>query len=89
MLPSRAATAKSAFWKSRFEAVVRPRVCAPAGAALALDVHGIEHLFLHLTCAEAPGELDQPVGKRGLPMIDMGDDGKIPDVRKLCHAGAV
>src|SRR5437763_6132196 len=58
-------------------------------AARALDLHGVEHLLLHLARAQAPGELDQPVGQGRFPMIDMGDDGKIADVGKVSHAGAV
>src|SRR5205823_10758031 len=58
-------------------------------AALALDLHGVEHLLLHLARAQAPGELDQPVGQGRFPMIDMGDDREIPDVGEVGHGGAV
>ena len=51
-------------------------------AALALDVHGIEHLLLHFPLAEPAGRLDQPVGQRRLAMVDMGDDGEVADVRQ-------
>jgi hypothetical protein len=49
-------------------------------AALALDVHGIEHLLLHLAHFEPAGELDQPVGERRLSVIDMRDDGEVTDI---------
>ena len=49
-------------------------------AALALDIHGIEHLLLHLARLEPAGELDQPVGQRGLAVVDMRDDGEIADI---------
>ena len=49
-------------------------------AALALDVHRIEHLLLHLARFEPAGELDQPVGQRRLAVVDMGDDGEIADI---------
>jgi hypothetical protein len=51
-------------------------------AALALDVHGIEHLLLarHFAVGQAPGHLDQAVGQRRFAMVDMGDDGEIADV---------
>ena len=49
-------------------------------AALALDIHRIEHLLLHLARFEPAGGLDQPVGERRLAMVDMGDDGEIADV---------
>ena len=49
-------------------------------AALALDVHRIEHLLDHLARLEPAGELDQPVGERRLAVVDMGDDREIADV---------
>ena len=57
-------------------------------AALALDIHGIEHLVLHLARGEPAGDLDQPVGKRRFAMVDMGDDGKIADMGKVGHGRA-
>ncbi len=53
-------------------------------AALALDIHRVEHLFLHLALLERPGHLDQPVGERRLAVVDMGDDGEIADVLEWC-----
>src|SRR5262249_5614102 len=52
-------------------------------AALALDVHGIEHLLLarHLAIGEAARHLDQAVGQRRFSMVDMGDNGEVADVR--------
>ena len=49
-------------------------------AALALDVHGIEHLLDHVALGHRPRLLDQPVGERRLAVVDMGDDGEIADV---------
>ena len=77
-------------------AVARP-VIEPHGlrldgdAALALDIHGIEHLLLHLARLEPAGELDQPVGKRGLAVVDMRDDGEIADIadRSGRHGGEI
>src|SRR5689334_23861622 len=54
-------------------------------AALALDIHRIEYLLLHLAVGQAAGHLDQAIGERGLAMVDMGDDGEVPDVRKVGH----
>ncbi len=46
--------------------------------ALLLDLHIVEHLPAHhLAVGQAAGALDQPVGKRRLPMVDMGDDTEI------------
>ncbi len=49
-------------------------------AALALDVHRIEHLLDHVALGHRPRLLDQPVGERRLAVVDMGDDGKVADV---------
>ena len=49
-------------------------------AALALQVHGVQHLGLHFAVGEAAAELDQAVGERGLAVVHVGDDGKIADL---------
>ncbi len=49
-------------------------------AALALEVHGVEDLGLHLARGQRAGELEQAVGERGLPVIDVRDDREIADV---------
>ena len=36
-------------------------------------------LFAHLALGEPSSILDQAVGERGLPMIDMRDNGKVAD----------
>ena len=62
-------------------AVIEPhRLRLDGDAALALDVHGIEHLLDHLARFEPAGELNQPVGERRLAVVDMGDDREIADV---------
>ena len=48
-------------------------------AALALEVHRIQHLRLHLARRQRAGELEQTVGKRALPMINMGDNREVSD----------
>ncbi len=70
--------------------VVQPhRLRLDGDAALALDIHGIEHLFLarHFAIGQAPGHLDQAVGQRRFAMVDMGDDGEVADVGNggSCH----
>jgi hypothetical protein len=55
-------------------------------AALALDVHRVENLLLHLALGQAPADLDQPVGQRRLAVVDVRHDGKIANVRGVCHA---
>ena len=49
-------------------------------AALALDIHGIEHLLDHVALRHCPRLLDQPIGERRFAMVDMGDDGEVADI---------
>ena len=49
-------------------------------AALALDLHRIEHLLDHVALGEAAGRLDQPVGERRLAVVDMRDDREVADI---------
>ncbi len=46
-------------------------------AALALQIHRIEHLVGHLAIAQPAANLDETVGERRLAVIDVGDDGEI------------
>jgi hypothetical protein len=48
-------------------------------AALALDIHGIEDLLLHLAQRDVAAQLDQPIREGRLAVIDMGDDREIAD----------
>ncbi len=49
-------------------------------AALALEGHVVQHLRLHFTVGQAAADLDEPVGQRGLAVIDVRDDRKVADV---------
>jgi hypothetical protein len=55
------------------------RVCLDRDAALALEIHRVEHLRFHLTGLKGPGELEEPIGEGRLSVIDMRDNGEIPD----------
>ncbi len=57
-------------------------------APLALDIHRIEHLVLHLARREPAAELDQPVGQGRFPMVDMGDDREIAEMGEVGHGRA-
>ena len=46
-------------------------------AALALQIHRVEHLGLHLAGLEAAAELDQAVRQRRFAVVDVRDDGEI------------
>ncbi len=45
---------------------------------LALEIHRIEHLARHLARVDRVRQLEQPIGERGLAVIDMRDDRKVP-----------
>ena len=46
-------------------------------AALALQVHGVEHLGLHLARGQRPGQLQQAVRQRRFSVVNMCNDRKI------------
>jgi hypothetical protein len=46
-------------------------------AAFALEVHAVEHLGLHLTRLERAGRLEEAIGERRLPVVDMRDHGEV------------
>ncbi len=46
-------------------------------AALPLQVHGIEHLGLHLAVGQAAAQVDDAIRQRGFAVVDVGDDGKV------------
>ena len=55
-------------------------------AALALEVERVEDLRLHLPLLQGASGLDQTVGERRLPVIDVGDDAEVADVVEF-HKG--
>jgi hypothetical protein len=59
----------------------RRRLRLDRDAALALEVHRIEHLGLHFAIGQSATALDEPVGKRRLAVIDVRDDREIADVQ--------
>jgi hypothetical protein len=48
-------------------------------AALALEVHRVEHLLGHLALGKAAAHLDEPVGERRLAVVDVRDDREVAD----------
>ena len=56
-------------------------------APLALEVHRVEDLRLHLARLQRAGDLEKAVGERRLAVVDVGDDGEVADVA-LVHLGA-
>ena len=45
-------------------------------AALALEIHRVEHLGFHLAHLQRAGQLEKAVGQRRLAVVDVGDDGE-------------
>ncbi len=48
-------------------------------AALALEIHRVEHLLAHLPLGERRGQLEDAVGERRLAVVDVRDDGEVAD----------
>ena len=46
-------------------------------AALSLQVHGVEHLGVHLSLGNRAGELKQAVAQRRLAVVDVGNNGEV------------
>jgi hypothetical protein len=49
-------------------------------AALALQVHGVQHLLLHFPVGQAAAQMNDAIGQGGFTMINMGDDGEISNM---------
>ncbi len=47
---------------------------------LPLKVHRIQHLFSQLPRRKGPSFLQETIGKGGLPVIDVGNNRKIPNL---------
>ena len=53
--------------------------------ALALEVHGVQQLRAHRPRVDGVGHLEDAIGQRRLPVVDVGDDREVPDVRLIGH----
>ena len=49
-------------------------------AALALQIHVVEQLGLHIAGANSIGELQQTISKGAFAVVNVGDNAKITDV---------
>lgn len=54
-------------------------------AALAFQIHGVQHLGLHLAVGQAAAHLDEAVCQGRLAMVDVGDNGEIADMTQVTH----
>ena len=64
------------------------RVRLDGNAALALEVHVVEDLVLHLLGSEGFGVLEKAIGKGGFAVIDMGDNAEVARKKllaRICH----
>jgi hypothetical protein len=52
-------------------------------AALALEVHAVEQLLLHVAGGHRAGELEDAIGQRRLAVVDVGDDREVADVLEV------
>ena len=52
-------------------------VALDGDALLALEIHVVEHLRLHLALIERIGLLQQAVGQRAFAVVDVGDDAEV------------
>ena len=52
-------------------------------APLALQIHRVEKLILHLTLADGVGALQQAITQRGLAMVDVRNNAEISDLRGI------
>ena len=50
-------------------------------AALLLEVHRVKQLVFHLARRDRARPMQQPIGKRRLAVVDVGDDAEISNVR--------
>jgi hypothetical protein len=48
-------------------------------ATFTLQVHGVQNLSPHTSLVYSTGEFEQAIGQRGLAVIDVRNDAKIPD----------
>ena len=53
--------------------------------ALALEVHRVEQLGAHAARVDRVGRLEDAIGQRRLPVVDVGDDREVPDVGLVRH----
>ena len=51
--------------------------CFDGDAALALKIHGVEHLRGHFALRKAAGHFNQAIGKRGFAVVNVRNDAEI------------
>src|SRR6185503_12820145 len=61
----------------------RDRVRLDRDATLLLQIHRVEKLGRHVAGGDGAGPMQQPVGERGFPVVNVGDDAEISYVRRV------
>src|SRR5471030_2194967 len=49
-------------------------------AAFALEIHGVEHLRIHLAVGQAAAQLDDAIGERRLTVVDVRNDREVTNM---------
>ena len=66
--------------------IERDTLSLDGNPSLALEIHGIEHLFSHFPVSQTAAGLNQAIGQSRLAMIDMGNNGKIAYMAQISHS---
>jgi hypothetical protein len=53
--------------------------------ALTLQIHRVEQLLLHFALGNCAGKLQQPIGQRALAVVDVRDNGEVPNILGVDH----
>ena len=53
--------------------------------ALLFELHVVEHLLVHLAFGDRSAPLEDPVGKRGLAVVDVSHDREVADQTTVGH----
>jgi len=67
--------------------VIEPHGCHLDGdAALALNIHRVEQLLLHVSFLDGAGFFQESIREGRLAVVDMGDNTKVADMAlRVCH----
>ena len=69
--------------------IQRYRLRLDGNAALTLDIHRVENLFLELALGQATATLNQAIRQGRLAMVEVGDDREVSYVVQLLFACVV
>ncbi len=64
-------------------------VCLDGNASFSFKVHGIQHLLGHLALRKRASPFEQAIGESGFPMVNVSDNGKVPNELRVGHGSVV